>query len=76
MDTIKMLKDKIQDLQDKKYDLQNLIQRIENDINAINHSILETCVNKCGGHDFESFREPGLYGETYYVCKICGIENY
>ena len=76
MEKINMLKDKIQDLQNKKSNLQELIKKINNDITVINEHVIDTCVEKCGGHNFESYRESGLYGETFYVCKICGVEEY
>lgn len=75
MEKIHMLKDKIQDLQNKKCDLQELIRKINNDISVINQYVIDMCVEKCGGHNFESYRESGLYGETFYVCKICGVEE-
>ena len=27
------------------------------------------------GHDFVPKREPGMYGELFYVCCICGYEK-
>ena len=37
--------------------------------------IIEECIEKNGKHDFEREREPGLYGESYFVCKQCGYES-
>ena len=49
------------------------IKEITETINAINMSIY----NQCGkqGHKYCIETESGMYGETYYICEICGMVN-
>lgn len=43
-------------------------------ITPLNNSIY----NECGriGHEYVTEIESGMYGETYHICKICGLHNY
>lgn len=56
--------DKIKELKKKKIEL-------EKDLFNVDKEIKKT--EKLGKHCWERKREEGLYGELYYVCKICGI---
>ena len=40
----------------------------------LDYMAVKECIEKNGKHDFEREREPGLYGESYFVCKHCGYE--
>ena len=54
----------------KKYELKNIDIILEN----IKYKLINSCYN-CDGHDFIPKREPGMYGELFYVCCICGYEK-
>jgi len=56
------------------YLLEDEIKKIKLEIEVINMKIIEECIEKNRKHDFERERDPGLYGESYFVCKHCGYE--
>tara|TARA_Y100000389_G_C17226508_1_gene395927 strand:+ start:361 stop:591 length:231 start_codon:yes stop_codon:yes gene_type:complete len=41
----------------------------------IKNEIIKYCCNNFKCHDFIPENEPDMYGETFYVCCICGYEN-
>ena len=54
----------------KKCELKNIDIILEN----IKYELINSCYN-CHGHDFVPEREPGMYGELFHVCCICGYEK-
>jgi hypothetical protein len=55
----------------KKYELKKNDNILEN----INNEIIKRCYNNFKSHNFIPKREPGMYGELFYVCSICGYEK-
>jgi len=68
----KLIKQK-QEILDKKSECESKITELSNMVTSINHSIY----NECGklGHEYVTEIESGMYGETYHVCKKCGVYN-
>lgn len=62
--------------EDIKKKLRNEMDEYKGKIIIINKQIEEIdklIIKKCT-HDFERQRDPGLYGESYLVCKNCLYE--
>jgi hypothetical protein len=59
---------------EKKTEYERKITELSNMITPLNNSIY----NECGriGHEYVTEIESGMYGETYHICKICGLHNY
>ena len=56
----------------KKYEEKIIV--IKEQIQEINNTIVNDCINKYGKHIFEQEIESGAYGETFLNCKNCGYE--
>lgn len=54
--------------------LEVQINDFKNKLIEIDNQIVKDCINKNGKHIFERERDPGLYGESYFICKLCGYE--
>ena len=69
----KLIKQK-QEILEEKSEYERKITELSNMVTSINHSIY----NECGklGHEYVTEIESGMYGETYHICKICGLHNY
>ena len=50
-------------------DHETIIYKYTCDIDTLNKKKHKVC----GEHDFETFKEPYMYGEKYQVCKKCGF---
>jgi len=61
---VEKLKIEIMVREDELMDYKTVLKKNENKL-----------INLCSrtGHDFQREREDGPYGETYYICKICGF---
>ena len=66
----KLIKQK-QEILDKKSEYESKITELSNMVTSINHSIYNECGNL--GHEYVTEIESGMYGETYHVCKKCGV---
>ena len=67
-----------EELKRKIYDniklLEVQIKQLKNKLIEIDNEIVQDCIKKNGKHDFKRERDPGLYGESYFICKLCGYE--
>ena len=68
------LKQKKQELETKKKELQDKIKIVDNEINNTINEIYALC-KKNTGHKLITEREPGLYGERFTYCELCGYER-
>ena len=70
--------DSQEEMKRKIYDniqlLEVQINDFKNKLIEIDNQIVQDCINKNGKHNFERERDPGLYGESYFICKLCGYE--
>ena len=68
----KLIKQK-QEILEEKSEYERKITELSNMVTSLNHSIY----NECGklGHEYVTEIESGMYGETYQICKKCGVYN-
>jgi hypothetical protein len=64
------------ELRNEIIELEHNILDLKLKIDKINRIIMRECIEKHGGHDYQRERDDGLYGESYFVCKICKYEYY
>ena len=66
----KLIKQK-QEILEEKSEYERKITELSNMVTSLNHSIY----NECGklGHEYVTEIENGMYGETYHICKKCGV---
>ena len=53
---------------DEKYELYSRLKALEKHIKDLDNLILKEC-----NHEFIRIKENGIYGETFYKCKNCGL---
>ncbi len=53
---------------DEKYELYSRLKSLEENIKKLDGIILKECK-----HEFIRIKENGIYGETFYKCKNCGL---
>jgi hypothetical protein len=75
MDDILILIKKRREISLKKDNLQKNLLKIIEEEKYINNKILSTCGTSDDGHIFIENREECMYGETFYICSICGYEK-
>ena len=44
-------------------------------IEKLDDIIVNQCIDTHGEHNYIQEREDGIYGNIYFVCKNCGIEQ-
>ena len=71
---MELLKKQKEQLETKKNDLQRELQKVDTEINNTVNEIYDYC-KKTTGHKFITEREPGLYGELFTYCVLCGYER-
>jgi len=59
----------------KVYDIPYKLKSTEIILEKINKELINCCYNEHKGHDFVPQTEEGMYGETFYICCICGYEK-
>jgi peptidoglycan hydrolase CwlO-like protein len=67
-------KEEIEKLNQDKNSLLNKMELINTKINNTYQKMYDTCSKINNGHNIIREREPGLYGEYYSYCTICGLE--
>ena len=60
-----------QDILEEKYKYEHKIKQLSNVVTSLNYSIY----NECGklGHEYVTEIESGMFGDTYNLCKKCGV---
>ena len=66
--------DKICDKRNKLVEEKHKLQKRLNEIELILKDLETTIINNCK-HEWINYREEGMYGERYTVCKICGVNR-
>ena len=69
------LKKEMNDLLKLKSEYIYKIKELEKQIQNIQYKIYKACENENGGHEWIMEVEPGIYGETFYYCKKCDLQN-
>ena len=69
------LKKEMNDLLKLKGEYQLKIKVLEKQIKDIQHNIYKTCEIENDGHEWIMEVETGIYGETFYYCKNCDLQN-
>lgn len=75
MDNILLLIKKRNQVEMKRNNKKCKLKQNDIILENINHEIIKLCYNNFKGHDFIPENEAGMYGETFYVCSICGYEK-
>lgn len=75
MDDILILIKRRRGISLKKDNLQKKLLKIIEEEKYINNKILTTCGKSDNGHNFIENQEECMYGETFYICSICGYEK-
>ena len=75
MDDIAPLLEKKNALLKEKNSVDERLRRIKNDLTSLENKLFRVCANSCDGHRLEQFQESGMYGDTFYVCTVCGHEQ-
>ena len=52
-------------------EIENIMSKIE----KLDDIIVNQCIDTHGEHNYIQEREDGMYGNIYFVCKNCGIEQ-
>ena len=58
-----------------KDEYQFKIKELEKQIENIQYKIYKTCENENRGHEWIMEVDSGIYGETFYYCKNCDLQN-
>lgn len=61
----------IDELNEKKRMYYEAIKEIDKKIEQHQERIYDNCIDCFGNHDWIQYREEGMYGEVFYVCKNC-----
>lgn len=67
------LKERRESLQKLRVEVLKRLESVEDDIKKTNDNINKFCEKSNNGHVMIREVEPGMYGETFYVCKHCGF---
>ena len=75
MDNILLLIKKRNQIEMKRNDKKCELEINDIVLENIKNEIIKCCYNNFKCHNFIPENEPGMYGETFYVCSICGYEK-
>ncbi len=67
------LKERKESLQKMREEALKKLNSLEDDIKKATDNISKFCEKSNNGHVMIQEVEPGMYGETFYVCKHCGF---
>ena len=66
---------KLQDLLNIKNKLHTELDNIVIEIDVLEKVIYNSCEDLHNEHKWITYVESGMYGETFYVCEICGMNK-
>jgi len=66
---------KLNDLLNIKNKLHSELKNVAIEIEVLEKVIYNSCDDLHNGHKWITDVEPGMYGETFYVCEICGMNK-
>lgn len=59
----------------EKRTADEFLRCIEHDLKNIENELVHLCANSCEGHQFNQVCDGGIYGDTFYICTVCGHEQ-